>query len=110
MKLISSIMPTKGRVEFAARAYQSWLDQTTAYVRRELVILDDEEDPSFPDQWSFPESVKYSRVEGALNIPQKRNLCCEIAQGDIIMHLDSDDWSASFGIPVRFPVMSLEHR
>jgi glycosyltransferase involved in cell wall biosynthesis len=67
------------------------------YRLKELIILDDASDPSFP---VIPEcgdegtSITYSRHSEAMSIPVKRNACCEVASGEIIWHLDSDDWSA----------------
>lgn len=93
MKLVSAIMPTRGRPQMARQALECFLAQK--YPKKELVILDDEDEPSFENQWDFPLSVKYARTDRAMNIPQKRNECCRLAQGEIIMHQDSDDWSAA---------------
>lgn len=95
MKTVSAIMPTRGRPEFAEKALHSFLEQS--YPMKQLIILDDSDDPSFRDG-SLPtlmewEQITYARISG-LNIPSKRNLCCASATGEIIMHFDSDDWSA----------------
>ncbi len=90
MKLVSAIMPTRGRVEFAKRAVESFLSQT--YSNKELIVLDDLDEPSFPDG-CFETGVLRLASSGRLNIPQKRNECCRLANGDYIMHWDSDDWS-----------------
>lgn len=84
-------MPTRGRREFAQKAVQSFLAQT--YSDKELVILDDGDDPSFPDGIS-DSLIQYERLQNRLNIPRKRNACCEMAKGAFICHFDSDDYSA----------------
>jgi glycosyltransferase involved in cell wall biosynthesis len=94
--LVSAIMPTRGRAEWAAEALNCFREQT--YPARELIILDDEEDPSFPGGApgkDGPELVFYFRCRFHPNIPTKRNRCCQQAKGDVICHWDSDDWSAA---------------
>jgi len=90
--LVSCIMPTRGRAEFAAAAVECFLSQTWA--EKELVIVDDADAPSFPAQPDFV-GVSYHRLNGRLPIGAKRNICCSRAAGAIIAHFDDDDWSAS---------------
>lgn len=94
MKLISAVMPTRGRREWAAQAVESYLSQT--YPKKELVICDDGDDPSFPNGIKG-EGIRYhcSSISLRYQIPYKRNQCNGLAQGEIIVHWDSDDWSAS---------------
>src|SRR5262245_51000937 len=88
-------MPTRGRREYALQALDSFQGQT--YPRKELIILDDSEDPSFnvydfSNMWWFSDcshAISTSRI-----ISEKRNACCRMANGEIIIHWDSDDWSA----------------
>ncbi len=91
MKLVSAILPTRGRREFARQALESFLDQT--YPEKELLILDDIDDPSFPD--GVPHGHRILRwLSNSRLIAKKRNDLCGYAAGPIIMHFDSDDWSA----------------
>lgn len=87
---ISAILPTRGRSDYASQALRSFLAQT--YANRELIILDDSDDPSFP-KWRPVNGVHYLRADERLSIPAKRNKCCEMASGEVICHWDSDDWS-----------------
>lgn len=82
-------MPTRGRVELAAQALSIIKSQT--YEPKEIVIVDDDDDPSFRIP---PNGVVYIRQKIRYRIGQKRNQCCEAASGEIIAHFDSDDWSA----------------
>jgi O-antigen biosynthesis protein len=91
MTLVSAIMPTRSRREYASAAVDCFLMQT--YGRRELVILDDADDRSFPDGIDHP-LIRYHLMEERLTIPVKRNRCCLAARGSIIWTLDSDDWSS----------------
>jgi glycosyltransferase involved in cell wall biosynthesis len=94
MEFVSCVMPTRGRREYARQAVGSFLSQT--YEAKELVILDDWDDPSFPEGIEHP-LIRYhviGELIGKLNIPQKRNRVNALTQGSIIAHFDSDDWSA----------------
>jgi glycosyltransferase involved in cell wall biosynthesis len=88
--LVSCIMPTWNRKEYIGAAVDSWLKQT--YENRELIILDDGDgDGNF--------SMVHPRIQHIRNYPReltgtKRNHCCALAQGEIICHFDTDDWSA----------------
>jgi glycosyltransferase involved in cell wall biosynthesis len=94
MKLVSAIMPTRGRQQWAEQALESFLGQT--YPDKELIILDDMDDRSFARFGVLPppENVIYRLLETRETIPQKRNHACRIANGSIIVHWDSDDHSA----------------
>jgi glycosyltransferase involved in cell wall biosynthesis len=87
--LVSCVMPTKNRRGFIPAAIDCWLRQS--YPDRELVILDDGE----PVEDLIPKDsrIGYHRSEG-MTTGSKRNLCNELARGEIIVHFDDDDFSA----------------
>lgn len=92
MKLVSAVMPCRGRVEYSRLAVESFLSQT--YQNRELVILDDFDKPGFPNGIAHP-LIRYYQTENIVfNIPTKRNRVNWLAKGEIICHFDSDDFSA----------------
>ncbi len=84
-------MPTRGRQDWAAQAVLSFLEQD--HPSKELIILDDTEELSFPLGVVNPQ-VRYELHSQRLTIAEKRNRCCELTSGEIIAHFDSDDWSA----------------
>jgi glycosyltransferase involved in cell wall biosynthesis len=88
--LVSAIMPTAGRPEMAARAVQGFLAQM--WPDKELVIVDDQKRPSFPNGIEHP-LVRYFCFAGPFEIGGKRNLCCGRAAGEFIAHWDDDDYS-----------------
>lgn len=93
MVLVSAILPTRGRPEWARQAVDCFCAQT--YPEKELIILDDMHDRSFPGgAQSLPTGypILYFMDESR-SIPQKRNRACELARGEIICHFDSDDYS-----------------
>ncbi len=91
MTLVTAIMPTRGRSKWALQAIQCFFSQT--YPKKELIILDDTEDPSLPDC----ASIGYTSLvcaSGRMTIATKRNKLAGMARGEIIWTLDDDDWSA----------------
>jgi glycosyltransferase involved in cell wall biosynthesis len=90
--LVSCIMPTFDRRPFVAGAIRHFLRQD--YPSRELVILDDGTDP-IADLVPADPRIRYLRLEGRRRLGAKRNLACEEARGDVIVHWDDDDWMAS---------------
>lgn len=84
-------MPTSNRRRFVGRAIQYFLRQT--YHPRELLIVDDGEDAVaelLPDD----PRIHYLRPDKKLSLGAKRNMACQAAAGDIIVHWDDDDWMA----------------
>lgn len=89
--MVSCILPTRGRQEWAKQALDCFLSQT--YPDKELLIYDDLEDPSFPK--GIPPGYKIMRFMNMCRlIPKKRNDLCNLSNGHYIAHFDSDDWSA----------------
>ena len=89
--LASCIMPTANRRAFVPSAIAQFLAQD--YPMKELVILDDGDDPVadlIPDH----PLVRYMRAPRHRNLGAKRNAACEAARGEIILHWDDDDWYA----------------
>lgn len=61
------------------------------YPDKELIIVDDADDPSFPAE--RPECSLYILAPKRMRIGEKRNALCREAKGELIAHFDSDDWS-----------------
>ncbi len=98
-------MPTRGRQALAKLAVECFLSQTHA--DRDLVILDDHDDPSFPFGYDHP-LIRYYALDytvGKLNIPQKRNWVNGLAKGQTICHWDSDDYSAPTRLEQQMQLM-----
>src|SRR5277367_5106837 len=91
--LISCILPTYNRRPFIAHAIAYF--QRQSYDNRELIILDDGDDP-IGDLVPQDAAIRYERLPNRLAIGAKLNLACEMAKGDIIAHFDDDDWYAEW--------------
>lgn len=89
--LVSCIMPTADRRLFVPQAIHYFLRQD--YPHRELIIVDDGAD-SVADLVPDDGRVRLIRQQRKYSVGSKRNLACEAARGDIIVHWDDDDWMA----------------
>jgi glycosyltransferase involved in cell wall biosynthesis len=103
--LVSCIMPTRDRRPFVRRAVAQFLAQD--YPERELIVVDDGAD-RIGDLLPDDTRIRLLRSEQRLAIGAKRNLACEAARGDVLMHWDDDDWMAPWR--VSYQVRELEAR
>lgn len=96
--LVSCIMPTYNRRDFAAQAIDLFRRQE--YPNRELIIVDDGEEavedliPGEAAQRADGIAIRYVRLAGRQSIGHKHNVACERAAGPIIAHWDDDTWYA----------------
>jgi Glycosyl transferase family 2/Methyltransferase domain len=89
--LVSCLMPTFDRRPFVPRAIRYFLQQD--YPRSELIIVDDGTD-NVEDLVPADPRIRYLRLPERRTIGAKRNLACEHARGELVVHWDDDDWSA----------------
>jgi glycosyltransferase involved in cell wall biosynthesis len=87
--LVTCIMPTADRSGLVGQSIRNFLRQD--YPHLELVVLDD---GAVPAADAIPDDprIRYERLDKRLTVGAKRNLACERAQGDVIVHWDDDDW------------------
>ncbi|HUC85650.1 MAG TPA: glycosyltransferase, partial [Candidatus Acidoferrales bacterium] len=95
-------MPTCNRRQFAGRAVRLFLAQD--HPQKELIIVDDGSDP-IADLLPKDPQIRYFRQGQKQVLGAKRNLACEQARGEIIVHWDDDDWSAPWRL--RYQVAEL---
>jgi glycosyltransferase involved in cell wall biosynthesis len=91
LPLVSCIMPTANRKDFIPSAIENFLKQD--YMNTELIIVDDGKESV---QHLIPDNprIRYFYFEPLGPIGTKRNIACEIADGELITHWDDDDWYA----------------
>jgi glycosyltransferase involved in cell wall biosynthesis len=89
--LVSCIMPTANRRHLVPNAIRYFLQQD--YGHRELIIVDDGED-EVGDLVPADGRIRYVRLNKRHTIGAKRNVACEQASGEIVVHWDDDDWFA----------------
>lgn len=91
MTFASAIMPVYGQREMAGLALASFLAQD--WEPKELIVIDDSPE-EMQDLFAGLPLIRYVRGSERQKIGHKRNRACELAEGDVILHFDSDDWSA----------------
>lgn len=99
--LVSCICPTRNRGEFLPMLASFFLRQD--YPNAELIILDDSD--SGKRYVSEDSRIMSIKINPPNTIGQKRNLCCDFAKGELICHLDDDDWYARDRISQQVSVM-----
>jgi len=103
LPLVSCIMPTANRERFIPHAIRYFLRQD--YPNKELILLDD---GIRPLTHLVPEGkgIRYIRPPRRMpTIGFKRNFACRLSRGEIIMHLDDDDWYAANWISYQADVL-----
>lgn len=90
---VSIIIPVYKTEEFLHRCVKSAVNQT--YKNIEILLVDDGSPDSCPqmcDEWAKRDNrIKViHKINGGLS--SVRNVGVKVAEGDFVMHLDSDDW------------------
>ncbi len=90
LPLVTAIMPTRERPEFALQAVRYFLAQD--YPNKELVVLEDGT-PTLAGRLPDDPRIRYVATGVARrSIGAMRNEACRLAHGDIVAHWDDDDW------------------
>ena len=100
--LVTCIMPTHNRRSFVPQAIRCFLRQD--YSNLELLIVDDGIE-SIADLVPTSDRIRYVRFDQKLTIGAKRNLACEKARGEFIVHWDDDDWYPSWRVRAQVRAM-----
>ena len=103
---VSCVMPTADRRRFVPLAISCFLAQD--HPSCELLVLDDGHD-DVRDLMPDDPQVRYIRLDHELTLGRKRNIACEEARGDIIIHWDDDDWSAPWRVSYQVAALDREH-
>jgi len=100
--LVTCIMPTHNRRSFIPQAIRCFLRQD--YSQLELLVVDDGTE-KVEDLVPVSDRVRYLRFDQKLTIGAKRNLACEKARGEFIVHWDDDDWYPSWRVGAQVRAM-----
>jgi glycosyltransferase involved in cell wall biosynthesis len=104
--LVSCILPTRNRSTLVRQAISYFNRQD--YPSRELIVLDDGAE-DLTSELHDVSRVSYRRLTTSCTIGAKRNLLCNLAKGEIIVHWDDDDWYSPFRLSVQLqPILAGE--
>jgi ADP-heptose:LPS heptosyltransferase/glycosyltransferase involved in cell wall biosynthesis/SAM-dependent methyltransferase len=95
-------MPTANRRRFLPQAIRYFMEQD--YPNKELIIADDGEE-AVGDLLPKGGRIHYIRLPAKTILGEKRNRAAAEARGEVIVHWDDDDWSASWRL--RYQVEQL---
>jgi glycosyltransferase involved in cell wall biosynthesis len=96
--LVSCIMPTRNRRPFIEQAIWYFLRQD--YPTKELLIIDDGDHP-IADLVPEDARIRYVRLDRHQTLAAKRNIACQLSQGEWILHWDDDDWMAADRLSIQ---------
>jgi len=91
LPFVSVLTPTRNRRIFIPQLLRCYRQQDYPLDRMELLVLDDGEDP-VDDLLTGVPGVRYLRLDDAQPIGLKRNVLAREARGDILVHMDDDDY------------------
>ena len=98
-------MPTRDRRPFVVQAVAQFLAQD--YPDSELIVVDDGDD-AIADLLPSDERVRSIRLDHRATIGAKRNIACEAATGDVIVHWDDDDWMADWRLTYQVNALAAQ--
>lgn len=90
---VSILVPTRDRRAFLPRLFAHIAAQDVSGDLWEVVLFDDGRDPVrdlVPDDPRF----RYEHLPQRISLGAKRNLLCEAARGEVLLHMDDDDWQS----------------
>ncbi len=90
---VSVLCPTRDRRAFIPNLLRCFRHQAWPADRMELIVLDDGRDSVADLLDGLDPQIHYHRLDVVSPIGTKRNRLCELAQGEILVNLDDDDWS-----------------
>ena len=96
-------MPTRDRRRFVAQSIWYFLRQD--YPNRELIVLDDGDDP-VDDLVPEDARIRYVGSTRSSSLGRKRNLGCELARGELVAHWDDDDWFSADRLRIQVAARS----
>jgi glycosyltransferase involved in cell wall biosynthesis len=93
--LVTCILPIGNHRQLVEQAIAYFCRQD--YPERELIIVDDGNDP-LTDLTMVDPRIRYVRLHYRATLGTKRNIACNLADGQVILHWDENDWMADWRI------------
>ena len=91
LPFVSVLTPTYNRSKFIPYLKKCFLAQDYPQERMEWIIIDDGSEPVTELFKDIP-NVNYIYLDEKINIGEKRNMCNDVAKGDIMVCMDDDDY------------------
>lgn len=106
---VSIITPTCNRRKLFPMALRNWMSFNYPREKMEWIIIDDSNEPMTDIIPRSDTRIKYHHFKsitgGRTSIPCKRNMGCELATSDYIIHMDDDDYYPEESIMIRVKLL-----
>jgi glycosyltransferase involved in cell wall biosynthesis len=100
---VSIVVPTHGRPEFFELIMRNWERIDYPRGKLELIICDDS--PKAKKPQITDNQIRYYVLPKKVSIGEKRNLLCNAAKNEYIVHMDDDDWYPPESVACRIRVL-----
>jgi len=100
---VSVVVPTYNRPEFFEIIMRNWEKIDYPRDKLELIICDDS--PAAKKPRINDNQIRYYTLPKKVSIGEKRNLLCNAAKNEYIVHMDDDDWYPSESVACRIRIL-----
>lgn len=100
---VSVVVPTYNRPEFFELIMRNWERIDYPREKLELIICDDT--PKAKKPQIVDSQVRYYVIPKKVSIGEKRNLLCNAAKNEYIVHMDDDDWYPPESVACRIRIL-----
>lgn len=100
---VSVVVPTYNRPEFFELIMRNWESINYPREKLELIICDDS--PKVKKPLITNNQIKYIVLSKKVSIGEKRNILCNAAKNEYIVHMDDDDWYPSESVACRIRIL-----
>jgi len=90
---VSILVPTRDRRDFLPQLWRQIAKQDVPADALEVVVIDDGR-ASIADQIPDDPRFRHEHLAHRISLGAKRNLLCEAARGEVLLHMDDDDWQS----------------
>jgi len=102
---VSIVTPTYNRSHFYELIIRNFERIDYPREKLELIILDDSEPDKLIKDIITNNQIKHIKIPPKLTIGQKRNMLCEYAKHEYIVHMDDDDWYPQISVVCRIRIL-----
>jgi glycosyltransferase involved in cell wall biosynthesis len=100
---VSIVVPTYGRPEFFELIMRNWNRIEYPREKLELIICDDS--PKAKKIETQNKQIRYCVLNKKVSIGEKRNILCNAAKNEYIVHMDDDDWYPPESVACRIRIL-----
>ncbi len=100
---VSIVVPTYNRPDFFQLIMRNW--ERIQYPREKLELIICDDSPKAKKPQITDKQVRYYVLSKKVSIGEKRNLLCNAAKHEYIVHMDDDDWYPPESVACRIRIL-----